>query len=397
MDHVIIRPGELMLKGNNRRWFERMLHQNLKAALAPHGVTAVDRRHGRYYVGPREDAEKIAREAAKVFGVVHTSAAERCGRSEEEIAELTQTLVSGMLARRPELAQASFRVEVKRSWKQFPRNSMETAAWLGGIILAKHPDLHVDLQDPDWTLQVEIRGEGAFVFLEKIPGAGGLPVGTEGKVMCLLSGGIDSPVAAWQMMKRGCRVEYVHYDAQPFTGPGALEKVRTLARSLDAWQGKSRLWVVPFAPIQLATKDLPQPGYRTVLYRRFMSRIADRLASRRRCKALVTGDSLGQVASQTLDNLCVVEGAREALPILRPLIAFDKQETIALARHIGTYEISIRPFEDCCTLFQPEHPITRGKPEVAAELETLVDAEALVEEALDHARPEEISRLELHG
>ncbi len=397
MDHVIIRPVELTLKGNNRRWFERMLHQHLKAALARHGVTAVDRRHGRYYIGPRDDAEQIAREAAKVFGVVHTSAAKRCGRSEEEIAALTRELVAEMLTRKPELASSTFRVDVKRSYKQFPRNSMETAAWLGSVILEAHPGLKVDLHDPDWSLQVEIRGEGGFVFLEKIPGAGGLPVGTEGKVMCLLSGGIDSPVAAWQMMKRGCRVEYVHYDAQPFTGPGALEKVRTLARSLDAWQGKSKLWVVPFAPIQMATKDLPKPGYRTVLYRRFMSRIADRLARRRRCKALVSGDSLGQVASQTLDNLIVIEGAREALPMLRPLIGFDKQETIRLARHIDTYEISIRPFEDCCTLFQPDHPVTRGKLEDAEWLEGMVDVEALVQEAVEKARIEDSTRLELHG
>ncbi|MEZ5989340.1 MAG: tRNA uracil 4-sulfurtransferase ThiI [Planctomycetota bacterium] len=395
MDHVVVRPGELALKGRNRKGFEDCLLRNLRAVLRPLGVERVERRWGRFYVGPVNDARRIAAAAARVFGVVHTSPALRCANEPAALSAAAAETVRRWLAARPGTGDVPFKVRVKRADKAYPEPSMDCARRLGGELQAAFPRLVARLDAPELLLECEVREEGSFVFVERLEGPGGLPVGSEGKVLCLLSGGIDSPVAAWLMMKRGCRVELVHFDAQPFTGPGSLEKVRALARVLDGWQGDTRLWVVPFAPVQVATKDLPQPGYRTVLYRRFMTRIAERLAGRRRCQALVTGDSLGQVASQTLENLAAVEGARGRLPLLRPLLTFDKVETIRLAERVGTYEVSIRPFEDCCTLFQPDHPVTRGKAEVAARLEAMVDVDALVEAGLAAAREEDVARVAL--
>jgi len=391
LDHVIVRPGELALKGKNRGYFERLLHENLRHALAAVGAPKVERRHGRFYVGPIADAARAAKRAARVFGVVSTSPAVRCAADADVWAELGAELVGDALRRIPGDSPIKFKVDVKRADKSFPHNSMEVARALGGRILSAHPRLTVDLSSPDLTLGVEIRPEGSFLYLDKLRASGGLPVGCEGRVLALLSGGIDSPVACWLMMKRGCRVDLVHFDSRPFTGPGSLEKVRQLATILDDWQGGTRLLVVPFANIQLATRDLPNPGYRTVLYRRFMVRIAERLALARKAQALVTGDSLGQVASQTLGNLRVVEAARTTdLPLLRPLLGHDKEETIEIARRIGTFETSIQPFEDCCTLFQPDHPVTSGKPEKAAEIEALVDVTALVTEAVEKTERQEL-------
>ena len=242
--------------------------------------------------------------------------------------------------------------------------------------------MRVDLENADIDLGVEIRREGAFLYVEKFKAPGGLPVGYEGRAVSLLSGGIDSPVASWLLMRRGCRIDFVHFDSRPYTGPGSLDKVRTLAATLGRWQAGHRLFVVPFAECQLALKDLQRPGYRTVLYRRFMLRMAERIAMDNGAGALVTGDSLGQVASQTLANLRVVDAVGKELPILRPLVGQDKQDVVALARQIGTYDISIRPFEDCCTLFAPDHPVTRGKPGLAAEIEEQLDVEGLVADAV---------------
>ena len=389
MDHVIIRPGELALKGKNRHCFEDRLFENLRAVLAQFEKGRVERRWGRFYIGPTQNAVQLAKATARVFGVVHTSPAKRVPTDYDQIAEVALVLTEQALAAMGTHEAVPFRVRVKRSDKSFPMNSMETAKALGALLLERFDMLFVKLEQPRLTIHVEIRQEGSFLFLEKIQGAGGLPLGSEGRVLSLLSGGIDSPVSSWLMMKRGCRVDFVHFHSQLFTGPGSLEKARALLRVLDSWQGRSRMWVVPFSEIQKATKELPRPGYRTLLYRRFMTRIAERLAVTSDCQALVTGDSLGQVASQTLPNIRVVDAASETLPILRPLLGFDKQETIALARKIGSYEISIRPFEDCCTLFQPEHPQTRGKAAVAAEIEANCDWQGLIADAVLRSECEE--------
>ncbi|MFQ5506339.1 MAG: tRNA uracil 4-sulfurtransferase ThiI, partial [Planctomycetota bacterium] len=324
----------------------------------------------------------LARRAARVFGIVSTSPAAKPEADLDSIAEAAEELVGKALVNRPGDEAVLFRVAVKRADKSFPRSSMECAREIGTRLTRAYSRLRVDLGRAELTLGVEIRPEGTFLFLDKIQGSGGLPVGIEGRVMALLSGGIDSPVAAWLMMKRGCRVELLHFDSRPFTGQGSLEKVRTLARRLSSWQGETRLFVAPFAGIQIATRNLPDPGYRTLLYRRFMHRIAERLALREGCQAIVTGDNLGQVASQTLHNLSVIDAASVQMSILRPLLGHDKDETVRLARKIGTFETSILPFEDCCTLFQPEKPVTAGRRETARRLEDMLDVEALVRDAV---------------
>ncbi len=389
LDLVVLRPGELSLKGGNRRYFEKILRKNLRALIGKD--IPIERLWGRFYMGPlpaggeQGDARKIAQKAARVFGVANTSPACRVETSEEAIARTCIELMGEELAHKG-AEDASFAIRVRRADKSFPKRSMELARSLGGKVLEAFPDLKVDLENPTIPLGIEIRPEGSFVFLEQFKGAGGLPVGCEGRVLCLLSGGIDSPVAAWQMMKRGCRVDLLHFDSRPFIGEGSLQKVRRLAQSLNGWQGRTRLGVVEFSQIQTKLRELPKEGYRTVLYRRFMLRIAERIAEEQGHGALVTGDSLGQVASQTLENLRVVAAASGGLPIFRPLIGFDKEETMAVARKIGTYEISIEPFDDCCTLFQPDQPVTRGKIEVAERLEAKVDMEDLVAQAVQECR-----------
>ncbi len=384
-DCVLVRPGELSLKGGNRRRFEKILRRNLRLALehALGEAPRIEKRHGRFYLLDPRDPRKTARLAARVFGVANASPASRVPA---EPAALEQAALKLLERRLEEAAPRTFAVRVRRADKRFPIRSGPFAAEVGARVLEAHPGLKVDLDAPELELGIEIREEGAFVFLEKIPGSGGLPVGSEGRVLSLLSGGIDSPVASWMMMKRGCRVEFLHFDSSPFTGPGSLEKVRRLARILDSWQGGTKVFVCPFAEIQKVLRARRGESYRTLLYRRFMMRIAGALASRRRLGALVTGDSLGQVASQTLANLRVVHAAAADLPVFRPLVGLDKEETIALARRIGTYETSIEPYEDCCTLFQPRSPATAGKAETAAALEAGLDLEGLTAGALENLR-----------
>lgn len=385
MNYVILRPGELALKGANRGSFEQAMLENIRTQLGRHTGAACRRFWGRFYVGPTEDTSVLARACTKIFGIANVSPACRVASDPDRIAEAGCRIIGQALAHYPGEERVPFRVTVRRADKHFPLQSTDYQRELGGRVYRNFPRLQVDLENAMLDLGVEIRAEGTFLFLEKLAGAGGLPVGVEGRVLSLLSGGIDSPVASWAMMKRGCRVDFVHFDARPFTGTGSLEKVRTLARLLGEWQGGHRLTVVPFADCQVAMKDLPKPQYRTLIYRRFMLRIAARIAARTGALALVTGDSLGQVASQTLPNLAVVDDARGALPVMRPLIGQDKQETIARAKEIGTYDVSIRPFEDCCTLFQPEHPVTNGDPAVATAIEQDLDVEGLVAAAVQRS------------
>jgi thiamine biosynthesis protein ThiI len=379
---LILRPGELATKGKNRPSFERRLLDNLRAQLRPHTDAPIERTWGRFYVGPTEDVERLTRHAQRVFGIVNVSPALRVDAADTEIKRAAVGLVQRAVTARGGADGVRFRVTVKRADKDFPISSMDYQRELGAEVFTAVPGLRVDLENADIDLGVEIRREGAFLYVEKFKAPGGLPVGYEGRAVSLLSGGIDSPVASWLLMRRGCRIDFVHFDSRPYTGPGSLDKVRTLAATLGRWQAGHRLFVVPFAECQLALKDLQRPGYRTVLYRRFMLRMAERIAMDNGAGALVTGDSLGQVASQTLANLRVVDAVGKELPILRPLVGQDKQDVVALARQIGTYDISIRPFEDCCTLFAPDHPVTRGKPGLAAEIEEQLDVEGLVADAV---------------
>ena len=272
-------------------------------------------------------------------------------------------------------------METRRSDKRFPMTSIQLSQYVGGLLAEAFPETRVDVHNPELTVNVEVRDLAAYVHGDPAPGAGGMPVGCNGAAVTLLSGGIDSPVSSWMIAKRGVRLIPVHFYSFPYTGEAAKEKVISLARELKDWCGKLRLCVVPFTHIQEEIRDKCPEEYFTILMRRFMMRIADRVAVDNGCGALVTGENLGQVASQTMQAMAVTESVC-TLPVLRPLIGFDKEEIITLARRIGTFETSILPYEDCCTVFTPRHPALRPTAEKAAEAEAALDVAALVEEAV---------------
>ena len=311
-----------------------------------------------------------------VFGVIALTRAAACEKTPEAIAaKAIDYLGDAMRAAR------SFKVETRRSDKSFPMTSIQLSQYVGGELADAFPDTAVDVHDPELTVHVEVRDLAAYVHSAPVPGAGGMPVGSNGSAVTLLSGGIDSPVSSYMIAKRGVRCIPVHFWAFPYTGEAAKEKVITLARRLTAYCGRMRLCVVPFTHIQEEIRDKCPETYFTIIMRRFMMRIADRIARDNGCGALVTGENLGQVASQTMQAMGVTE-AVSSLPVLRPLIGFDKEEIVRLARKIGTFETSILPYEDCCTVFTPRHPELRPTAEEAAEAEAALDVDALVEEAV---------------
>ncbi len=374
-ERVVVRYGELALKGGNRPEFERALVRNLKDALKPIAPVTVERLRGRMLITPQGRAEEIAARAARVFGVKSVSPAWSSRPEPEAIAQLARAVFLDALAQLPPGSARTMRVRSKRADKRFPMTSVEFDRWLGERVLAGIDDVRVQLDEPAIELGVEIRPEGVNVFARRIPGPGGLPVGTQGRGLCLLSGGIDSPVAAWMSMKRGLAVGFIGFHSWPYIGEAAKQKVIALATALTGWQSRARLYVVPFAPIQLAIRERAPEAYRTILYRRMMQRIASRIAERDGYDVLITGESLGQVASQTLDNLrCIELAATRA--VLRPLIALDKDEIIGIARRIGTFELSNVQEPDCCTVFMPAHP------EAVLEVETLVSRAAAEVEIL---------------
>jgi len=361
-DATLVRYGEIGLKGGNRHEFLSRLAANLRHAVAPFPGCEVVELHGRLLVLHPGQPPQVVDALSRVCGVTSVSPARRLRC---ELAELEIEAVAAAERALAASAPATFRVTTRRADKKFPLSSMEVDRRIGAAVLARFPKLRVDLDHAELTLGIELRDEGAFVFHERRAGPGGLPCGSLGRALALVSGGIDSPVAAFLAMKRGLRVDAVFFHAPEFTGFGALEKVKRLARVLSGFAPRLALHVVPFGAVQVAIRDAADSDYRTLLYRRMMHRIAVAIARERGLQALVTGDNLGQVASQTLENLAVTAAA-SALPVLRPLLTFDKEETVLLARRIGTYELSILPELDCCTLFQPPRPRIRG---------TLADAE----------------------
>ena len=379
---VLVRYGELSLKGGNRPQFETILMRNIRAAVQHVSPVDVQREHGRIRVVPARRVEEVAERLRDVFGIKSVSPAWRCEPTPAAIVALARPIVEQAFADVPPGAKRSFRVRSKRGEKAFPLTSMELDRVVAeGVLGGLRERVRIDLDAPEVELGIEVRGSGAYVYLDRGLGPGGLPVGTLGRALCLLSGGIDSPVAAWMTMKRGCAVQHVSFHSYPFIGDSARRKILELARVLARWQPQSRLWLVPFTEIQIAIRDgCPKP-YRTILYRRAMQRIAGRIARANRCQALITGESLGQVASQTLENIACIAAA-DPHPVLRPLIGFDKEETIALARRIGTFEISSRAEPDCCTLFMPDRPVIRGDAAVCEEAEAGIELEALVERAV---------------
>lgn len=374
---LLIRYGELSLKGRNRRMFEDRLLTNLRANLSdlPHGK--ITKTFGRIYLETEGNWEELAqRIKEKVFGIVSISPVLRRELDLEDIKEGALKVVG-------DTAGQTFKVETKRPNKRFPLSSPELSRTLGGHVLKNNSHLKVDVHNPDFVLNVEIRQEGAFLYSQVIPCLGGLPAGSAGKGLLLLSGGIDSPVAGFLSMKRGVKVEGIHFHSYPFTSERSKEKVVELANLLAPYNagGSFKLWLAYFTEIQKALQMGSYPSLSITLMRRFMLRIATRLAEREGALALITGDSLGQVASQTMESIHTIN-AVTTMPVYRPLIGMDKQEIIDLSVQIGTYDTSILPYEDCCTVFVPKNPATRPTIEQVLRAEEELDVDALIEEAI---------------
>ncbi len=375
MTVLLVHYHEIALKARNRPLFVNQLVRNLKRATADFPVRRIQKLPGRLLLelAGENAAQEVAERVRRVFGVANCCSALRCDLDLEALKDTAAKALAG----RP---FQTFRVTARRAYKTFPLTSPQLNEILGTFVLERFP-ARVDLKNPELTLFVDILPKEAFIYLEKVPGPGGLPVGVAGRVIALLSGGIDSPVAAYRMMRRGCQVSFVHFHGAPFLDRRTQEKTREIVKLLTRYQYTSRLYLVPFGEVQQeVVVNTPAP-YRVLLYRRLMTRIAEHLASLEGAKALVTGESLGQVASQTLENLTVIEEAVK-LPLFRPLIGMDKEEITEQAKEIGTYEISIQPDQDCCTLFVPRHPATRatmddiGRAEMTLDLDRLVKAGA---------------------
>jgi len=384
MNSLVVHYQELALKGKNRPWFLGRLVRNLRRALADLDVRAVRPLMGRIEVvlGPGAAAAEVSERLSRVFGIANFSYA---GTSKLDL----DAIAAAILADLGDRTCTSFRVSARRADKRFPLTSPQIEREIGGRI-KRARGWTVNLDEPDLEIHVELLPDQAFYFFGKERGAGGLPTGTAGRVVCLLSGGIDSPVAAHRMMKRGCTVTFVHFHSYPILSRASQEKARELVSLLTRWQLRSRLYLVPFGEVQQQVV-LAVPGpMRVVVYRRLMMRIAGAVARTRGAQALVTGEVLGQVASQTLENLSVIN-AVAAMPVFRPLIGMDKDEITAEAKRLGTYPISIVPDQDCCTLFTPRHPLTRARLDEVEAAERALPIDDLVARAVREAAIEQCS------
>ena len=381
MDEIILlKLGEIVLKGLNRRSFEDKLIGNAQRRLRPFGKFRVYTKQSTLYVEPQEDSCNLdgAYEAMKrLFGVVGLSRARACAKDKDAMLKTAQEYLGDRLS-----AARTFKVESKRADKTFPMTSIQLSQYVGGELDELYPNLKVDVHHPELTVYLEVRDYAAYVHADPEPGAGGLPVGINGRAVSLLSGGIDSPVASYMIAKRGVSLDMVHFFSYPYTSPEAKEKVLELARLLTPWCGHLTVHVVPFTAIQEELRRSCPEEMFTLVMRRFMMRIAQRVAKRCGAKALVTGESLGQVASQTMDAMTVT-GQVVDIPVLRPVVGMDKEEIVQISRKIGTYDTSILPYEDCCTVFTPRHPRLRPTVEEAEAAEAGLDIEAMVQAAVD--------------
>ena len=374
-DLLLLRYGELGLKGGNRKFFIKKLKRNIRKKLAKMGELTST--HGRLYFFPEDNAgEEAIKILEKTFGLAGIAPAKETELQWDQITLAAEKLIGQTLK-----GPATFKVETKRANKSFPRNSPEISRDLGAHLLSKFPDLTVDVHNPDILLKVEIRGK-AFVYLTDYQGPGGLPVGTGGRGILMLSGGIDSPVAGWMMLKRGLDVFPVHFSSPPYTNERSLEKVKDLCRVLKTWGMERPLYNVYFTPVQEQLLQNTPSEYLTLLMRRMMVRLANTLGEKENCGSLITGESLGQVASQTIESLHS-SGILSKYPVFRPLIGLDKQEIIGLAKRIGTYDISIQPHEDCCQVFVPQHPVTRPDLLRIEEIEEDLSISSQLNEALE--------------
>lgn len=376
---ILLKLGEMVLKGLNRHTFEDKLQANIQRRLHGCGRFRVYTRQSTTYVEAMEDScdmDAAWESLKRVFGVVGLSRARPCEKDKDAILAACCEFLDEPLSR-----ARTFKVETKRADKSFPMTSIQLSQYVGGELDERYPNLQVDVHNPELTVHVEVRDYAAFVHADPEPGAGGLPVGVNGRAVALLSGGIDSPVAAWMIAKRGVALEMVHFFSWPYTSMEAKEKVLELAGLLTPWTGRLTVDIVPFTAIQEELRRTVPEELFTVIMRRFMMRIAERVAQRVGAKALVTGESLGQVASQTMEAMNCT-GAVVSMPILRPVVGMDKEEIVRIARKIGTYDTSILPYEDCCTVFTPRHPRLRPILNEVACAEEKLDVEKLVEDAV---------------
>ncbi len=378
-DIILLKLGEIVLKGLNRRSFEQKLMGNIKRRLERIGNFRTYLMQSTAYIEPVDDTSDMdaAFEAmTKVFGIASVNRAAGCEKEPQKIAELAVSYLRDDM-----LSAGSFKVECKRSDKRFPMTSIELAQFVGGELAEAYPSCAVDVHEPELTVHVEIRDLAAYVHAAPTPGAGGMPVGCNGVGVTLLSGGIDSPVSTYMIAKRGVRLIPVHFFSFPYTSEQAKQKVVELAELLTVYCGAMTIEVVPFTHIQEEIRAKCPEEYFTLIMRRFMMRIAQRIAEANGAKAIVTGENLGQVASQTMEAMASTQAVTE-LPVLQPLIGMDKEEIVRLARRIGTFDTSILPYEDCCTVFTPKHPKTKPKVHEVAALESVLDIDGLVDEAL---------------
>ena len=378
-DIILLKYGEISLKGLNRPMFEKQLLANVAKALAPLGKFSIRKSQSTVYVEPLGDdidMQAATERLSKVFGIVNICPAAKCQKTIEDIERTTLECLSQI-----DLNGKTFKVEAKREDKQFPMNSPQLCRHMGAVILKNTEGLSVDVHNPDILVQIEIRKE-AFIFTQKVSGAGGMPVGTAGRAALLLSGGIDSPVAGWMISKRGVVLDAVHFHSHPYTSDRAKEKVIELAKIMTQYTGPIRLHIVPFTDIQLDIIDKCPKNYLTIIMRRLMMRITEKIARESGAMALITGESIGQVASQTMESLVVTDNAVD-MPVFRPCIGMDKEEIVTISKKIDTYETSILPYEDCCTIFVPKHPKTKPSISEIQEAEKLLtDPEGMMEKAI---------------
>lgn len=374
---ILLRFGEMFLKGKNYSFFAKTLYNNIKNAIKKYDCK-IEKIAGRYLVTDFNDFNKdeVISALTKIFGLVSLSVATEVDSTEEAIIDFCKNIV---------INKSTFKVDVKRADKRFPIKSYEFASKLGGVILANNKGLKVDVHSPEEVVSVDIRESGkTYISYDKIACAGGMPIGTAGKSMLLLSGGIDSPVACYQMAKRGLNINAIHFHSYPYTSEQAKDKVISLAKLLTPYCGHINLYIVPFTKIQENIHKLCDDEYMVILVRRFMMDIAERVANMSGCTSLITGESLGQVASQTVESITATNNAVKLLPVFRPLIGMDKSEIMEISKNIGTYETSILPYEDCCSVFLPDSPVTKPKLDRIERNEKLLDREALISGAIQN-------------
>ena len=384
---LIVKYGEIGVKGKNRYIFENRLIRNIRNMLKPIGRFNVYKEYGRIYVDLEDyDYEEVIEEVRKVFGIVGVCPGVRAKKDYDTLKEIALK----MLEEKIEAGYKTFKVESRRGDKSFGLTSQEMSMDIGGYLLSKVGDrINVDVRNPEVKIKCEYREFHTMVYSDTIPGYGGLPLGTNGRAMSLLSGGIDSPVATWMVAKRGMEVEAVHFHSYPFTSERSQEKVKDLAKILAKYCGRVRLHKVNILEIQKAIGENCNEEEATILSRRFMMRIAQRLSEKRHCDAIITGESIGQVASQTIQGLTCTNAVVD-LPVFRPLIAMDKSDIVDIAKKIGTFETSIVPEEDCCSVFSPRKPVTKPRLEKIEKSETALDIEKLIQDAIDKIEVEDI-------